>query len=116
MDRFEEWTNWLNDLDSEWWPFQFLRPETHEKLTTQRVMLLAVLYGVFAGLFGNAIAALGGKAGALNPFLLPLSATLGFFIVFRVTFAFCWNRRAERLSAERMAPFASARVRSVEDE
>jgi hypothetical protein len=29
--------------------------------------------------------------------LFPIAITLGFFALYRFTFAACWNRRAERL-------------------
>ncbi len=100
MDELEAWANWLNDLDTEWWPFVFLRPEPYERMTTARVALLAVLYGGFAGTFADAMIALSGKAGALNPWLFPVSVTAIVFVVYRCTFAYFWNRRAARLTSK----------------
>ena len=55
LDRFVNALNVVNDLDSTWWPFAlFLRPEPHERMSNLRVLALAVIYGVFAGMFGFA--------------------------------------------------------------
>ncbi len=98
IEGLEQFVNDVSDLDREWWPFVFLRPARTERMTSLRVMALAALYGVLAGLFVNVIARTSGQgAGALHPLLFPVGATLGFFAVYRLTFAVCWNRRAERL-------------------
>jgi len=65
------------------------------------VAVISLLYGVFAGLFANASIALSGKAAGLNPLLFPVSATVIFFVVFRATFAYFWNRRVDRLAGSR---------------
>jgi len=98
-DGLEQFANWLNDMDREWWPFLFLRPQQHQRMGTRRVLALSALYGVFAGLLVNVVLALSGiHRDAFNPFLFPVGATLGFFVVYRFTFAYFWNRRAERLA------------------
>jgi hypothetical protein len=98
-DGLEQFANYLSDMDREWWPFLFLRPQQHERMGTRRVGALAALYGVLAGVVANVLLALMGHgAGSFNPLLFPLGATLGFFLIYRFTFAYFWNRRAERLS------------------
>jgi hypothetical protein len=100
-DGLEQFANYLNDMDREWWPFLFLRPEPHERMSSLRVAALAALYGVLAGLFVNVVlVASGHRADSFNPLLFPVGATLGFFVVYRFTFAYFWNRRAARLSAD----------------
>jgi hypothetical protein len=37
-------------------------------------------------------------AASLHPLLFPVATTLGFFALFRLTFAASWNRRAERMA------------------
>jgi hypothetical protein len=99
IDGLERFLNHVNDTDHEWGPFLFLRPERTERMSSLRVAALAVLYGVLAGLVVNVYARLTGEhAGSLNPLLFPLSITLGFFALYRATFATSWNRRAERIS------------------
>jgi Kef-type K+ transport system membrane component KefB len=97
MDRLEDWANWANDQDMQWWPFGFLRPEPHERMGSRRVLALAVLYGVFAGLAMNLVARLAGGGDGPAPWVFPVAGTLGFFLLFRTTFAWSWNRRAARL-------------------
>jgi hypothetical protein len=96
MDELETWLTTLLDLDAAWWPFVALRPREDEPLADTRIFALAALYGVFAGAFTNAVAALAGAAHGLSPFLFPLGATAAFFLLFRFTFAWAWNRRAAR--------------------
>jgi hypothetical protein len=68
-------------------------------MSSLRVAALAALYGVLSGLFVNVVLALSGHAtSSFSPFLFPVGATLGFFLIYRFTFAYFWNRRAERLS------------------
>src|SRR5437762_3151855 len=97
MDRFENALNFVNDLDSTWWPFGFLRPEQHERLSNLRVLGLSTLYGVFAGMVGNVALAMAHEAHRVGSVLtFPLWTTLGFFALYRFTFALAWNRRASR--------------------
>ena len=100
MDKLEDLANWASDQDTQWWPFAFLRPLPHERMGSRRVLLLSILYGIFAGLLMNVVARLGGTEG-LRPWIFPLAGTVGFFVMFRSTFALCWNRRAARLDAPR---------------
>jgi hypothetical protein len=98
VDDLERAMNHVSDMDQEWGPLLFLRPERHQRMTSLRVAQLAILYGVLAGLAVNVVVKLSGEhAAALEPLLFPLGTTLGFFAVYRCTFAACWNRRAERI-------------------
>jgi len=98
MDRFENALNFVSDLDASWWPFVFARPAQLEKMTNQRVLVLAVLYGVFAGMFGNVALALAHEQHRVaSVVVFPLFTTIGFFLLYRFTFAAAWNRRAERM-------------------
>jgi hypothetical protein len=95
----ERIVNHVNDTDHEWGPFLFLRPERDEPMTSARVAALAALYGILGGVFVNVIVRLTGEhAESLHPLLFPLATTLGFFTLYRFTFAACWNRRAERIA------------------
>jgi hypothetical protein len=95
MEEFEAVVNNLSDSDFNWWPFLFLRPEQHEKLGNLRVAALSALYGVFLGMLINIVAAL--QHTHVHPVLFPALTTAGFFAFFRMSVAWCWNRRAERL-------------------
>ncbi len=95
VDKFEEVLNQLNDLEAQWWPFLFLRPEPYMPISSVRVLGLATLHGVFLGMVVNILVALQGAT--VNPATFPVLTTLAFFSVYRTTFAFCWNRRAARM-------------------
>lgn len=95
LDSFEQALNWVSDRDVEWWPFVFMRPQVNERMTSSLVATLAVLYGGMIGAMANlAMALLGHRVGLL---LIPVGLMLGFFAVFRLSFAWAWNRRAARL-------------------
>ena len=99
IEGLERMVNHVNDTDHEWGPFLFLRPERYERMTSRRVAALAALHGVLAGVIVNVVVRLTGEhAETLHPLLFPLAIPLGFFAVYRFTFAACWNRRAERLA------------------
>src|SRR4051812_32574269 len=97
IEGLEQFVNDVSDLDREWGPFVFLRPARTERMTSWRVMALAALYGVMAGMVANLVARMTAEGRGLNVLFFPFAATLGFFVIYRLTFAVCWNRRAERL-------------------
>ena len=90
--------NHLNDSDSEWWPFVFLRPEPHEKISNARCLLFAVLHGLPATLMSLIGGALLGEAVHGAPaFSFALCVCAASFLFFHVAVASSWNRRAARL-------------------
>jgi hypothetical protein len=97
--EIEEMTNSVSDLDREWWPFGFLRPARCMRMSSLRVAFIAALYGVFVGMLANVMVAVSIGVGDRSPLTMPLYTTVGFFIVYRLTFAYFWNRRAERLAS-----------------
>src|SRR5262245_40361023 len=114
---FEDAINELSDKDSGWWPFLFLRPTQAERMNSARVLLFAVLYGLPVALLGNIAMKVTHERPELHPLVFPVAVILGFFALYRWTFAWCWNRRAERLSvtSERAARFRAA-FRSQEED
>ncbi|HVR20214.1 MAG TPA: hypothetical protein VMS65_10975, partial [Polyangiaceae bacterium] len=100
-DEIEGMLNWVNDQDRQWWPFVFLRPEPQARMSSRRVAALSCLHGIFFGMLANVAVALTTNPSLRpSPFLFPFVTTLGFFAFFRATFAYSWNRRAERLRAK----------------
>jgi hypothetical protein len=98
IDEMEWALNYVSDLDHEWGPFLFLRPERHAPMTSSRVAALALLYGVLVGCAVNVVVRLTGEhAASLSPLFFPAATTVAFFAFYRLTFARCWNRRAARL-------------------
>ena len=55
----EDVANWISDMDRSWWPFGFLRPVPDARISSFRVALIAMLYGVFAGMLANVLVDLG---------------------------------------------------------
>jgi hypothetical protein len=101
-DELEQMLNWVSDQDRQWWPFVFLRPDPEERMSSRRVAVLSLLLGIFFGMLANVAVALTASPAVPRPsgFFFPLFTALGFFVFFRATFAYSWNRRAERLRAK----------------
>ncbi|HEY6556795.1 MAG TPA: hypothetical protein VI072_05965 [Polyangiaceae bacterium] len=105
LNQVERLVNWVSDNDREWWPFLFLRPREHERMGSRRVLALAVLHGFFAGMLANAVLALTAGPGGpgVSIWMFPVWTTLVFFVLYRSTFAYFWNRRAQRLTGASIA-------------
>jgi len=100
-DEIERMLNWVSDQDREWWPFLFLRPVPEAPMSSLRVALFSALYGIFFGMLANVfVASTSREFVQLNVLTLPACTSAAFFVVYRLTFARCWNRRARRLSQE----------------
>jgi hypothetical protein len=99
-DELEQMLNWVSDQDRQWWPFVFLRPEPQKRMSSLRVGAFSLLLGVFFGMLANIAVALTASPFATrpDPAVFPLGTALAFFVFFRLTFAYSWNRRAARLS------------------
>ena len=102
VDDFEQLVNEFNDRDSDWWPFLHLRPKQEERMGHGLIALLALLYGVVLGGALDILGALAGLSVAREqPLVIPAAMCGALFIGYRLTFAWAWNRRAERLTALR---------------
>ncbi len=101
-----EFFNSLSDMDSGWWPFLFMRPSSPEtRMGNRRVAQIAALYGIFAAMFANAVIALSGESARVSVLTFPLLTTFVFFVLFRFTFAWSWNARADGLRGRSEYPF-----------
>jgi hypothetical protein len=97
-DELEDILNTVSDQDAQWWPFVFLRPEREERMNSRRVAALSLLLGTFFGMLANlAVALTANPVHRPNVLVFPVCTALGFFAIFRATFAYSWNRRAARL-------------------
>lgn len=101
MQSLENAVNRLSDFDAGWWPLLRLRPAKDQLMNTVRLLKIVGAAGALVGLPLVGIAAV-----LQHPFLpwLDLAkylalACVGFFFVYRFTFALAWNRRARRLQA-----------------
>lgn len=103
VDRLELLANRVTDLDWAWWPFISLRPPARIPITTLGVARMAIFFGPILSL-----GLMFGISGLRHSFdvgigLAGLCAlNLTSFALYRITFAFFWNRRAARLVAFRL--------------
>jgi hypothetical protein len=97
----ESFMNALTDKDSGWWPFLRLRPRKDQMMTTLMVAKFSCYFGPFYG--GVLYVLLALKDGRIlfsgAAFSIALF-TLLFFVLYRITFAYFWNKRAKRLQSE----------------
>jgi hypothetical protein len=101
MQSIENALNRLSDIDAGWWPLLRLRPQQDQLMDTVRLLKIVGAAGAVAGLPLVGIA-----AAVQHPYLPWLDvasylalACVGFFLIYKFTFALAWNRRARRLQA-----------------
>jgi hypothetical protein len=106
MRRIEYFMNWLTDMDWGWEPYLSLRPPKDRDIDNRIILKLARFFGCGPAL----IVFLGAAFEHIRPFtvlhvaiLLLLGCALvllcfvGFFVIYKFTFAYFWNCRARRL-------------------
>lgn len=104
-DAFDEWANGVSDAEEEWWPFQFLRPDEQERMSSIAVLWLSILSTVPAALVASLLGyARGDRPTGVDLALVTLAASGVFFVAYRLTFAAAWNRRAARLTRAARRP------------
>ena len=107
MEKILDLANSFTDRDRNWWPILFLRPAQNEKMTNALVGKLALFYGLSGGIsLYLFLLFLGRLSGLLELLVLSIVFVAGVFILYRVTFAVCWNYRAERLQEMEKPPQA----------
>ncbi len=98
MEKIVDLANSFTDRDRNWWPILFLRPDQNEKMNNALVGKLAIFYGLTGGVSLYLLLKFMGRlSGLLDMVALSIAFVVGVFIFYRVTFAVCWNYRAERL-------------------
>lgn len=102
VNEIERLANWLSDLDAGWWPFLFLRPPKERRINSWVVfkmwLFFAPIYGIGL-LLASALLHRTLQSGL--DWMQLLFATLSIFVLYRITFAVFWNRRAARLALVR---------------
>jgi hypothetical protein len=106
MRRIEDFMNRLTDKDWTWEPFLELRPPKDRDIDNRIILKLARWFDCIP----TAFVFLSGAFGHLSPFTirhllfivllgcgLILFGYVGFFVIYKFTFAYFWNRRARRL-------------------
>ncbi len=101
IDQIENFMNTLTDMDWGWWPVLSLRPTKDKDIDNVIVLKMTLIYGSIAGALSALLISLlsGGITLGVLSFAFPL-AWLLFFIGYKVTVVYFWNRRARRLRSE----------------
>jgi hypothetical protein len=98
IDRIENYMNSFTDRDWSWWPVLFLRPAKTQDIDNMIVWKLSFIFGPIIGVgwWATHVTNTGSKTlGSVLFFVLI--ACLFFFAIYKITFAYFWNRRARRL-------------------
>lgn len=89
------------DTDAHWGPFLFVRPGRSQRLSANRCLVLAGLFGMPLGLVGGIFYGLVAhllRRPTLPLLVFPLLMTLFYFVVCQLVLAPPWNRRAACLT------------------
>jgi hypothetical protein len=101
MDQIENFMNALTDMDWGWWPVLFLRPAKDRDINNIILLKLSLVFGSSIGVLFWLIVFLMAGVMTLGIFLFCiLLGWLLFFMVYKITFVYFWNRRARRLRSE----------------
>ena len=99
MRQIENFMNWLTDMDWGWWPVISFRPPKERDIDNRVLFKISPVFGGAAGLillllfaFRHFTSITAGKA-----VLFYLAGCGAFFLFYKFTFAYFWNRRAKRL-------------------
>lgn len=96
MNRIGKIMNTLTDMEMMWFPFLFLRPQKNVRMTTLVVLKIALYYGTIGGLILGLI-----LFRRTQEYMSFVYAIIGFipvfFLGFRFTFAYFWNKRVQAL-------------------
>ncbi len=97
IDNLENAVNEVSDKDWSWYPFLWLRPEAHERITLQRLATMSLLYGLPLGvLMAIAMSFADATQRATTPMFVAAFPMMLFFVA-TVFVGPMWNRRADRM-------------------
>ncbi len=102
MRRLEDLINRLSDIDASWWPVVSLRPPKDKQIDNKVLLQISPIFGPVMGLVIFLCLVV-----VQFPTGFTLSALFGcmllgiilFFIFYKVSVAYFWNRRAKRLQS-----------------
>jgi hypothetical protein len=98
IDKIENFMNELTDMDWGWWSVMFLRPAKDKDIDNVVLLKLSLVFGSAIGVVLLLIYLLKIGAPTLgNIVFFILSGWVLFFVIYKFTFAYFWNRRARRL-------------------
>ncbi len=91
--------NKLTDMDWGWWPFLSLKPKQTEHITSGLLFKMTIYYGLTYGVLIYFITMPKEEHFSMIDFVVFMFIVfVVFFILYKFTFAYYWNRRADRLS------------------
>ena len=102
IDQIENFMNKLTDMDSGWFPVLFLRPTKDKDIDNVVLVKLSLVFGSAIGvilLLLNFTKEVGISLG--NVVFSMLAGWVIFFVLYKLTFAYFWNRRARRLRSKK---------------
>jgi hypothetical protein len=103
LDKLEEFMNRLTDMDWGWWPILGLRLPKDRDMDNPVLLRLSLLYGSIVGALFLSVFVIGATEMLTTGdviFAVVFCMLLGwilFFVIYKTTFAYFWNRRARRL-------------------
>lgn len=103
MRKLEDAMNELTDMDWGWWPFLSLRPPRDQEMDNLLLLKMSLCFGSALGPIAFLFFSLVGLVRPTWEDLLRLLwvGWLVFYVLYKFTFAYFWNRRARRLAASR---------------
>ena len=109
MRTLEDFMNRLTDMDSGWWPFLYLRPETSQLMDNRILLKMSIYFGPLYGAILSFLPVLFKRAefSLSSVVASAVIVTILFFPLYKYTFALFWNRRARRLQAQTHEPSAT---------
>ena len=102
IDQIENFMNKLTDMDSGWFPVLFLRPTKDKDIDNVVLVKLSLVFGSAIGvilLLLNFTKEVGFSLG--NVVFSMLAGWVIFFVLYKLTFAYFWNRRARRIRSKK---------------
>jgi hypothetical protein len=103
MQKLENFMNWLSDKDRAWWPLVSMRPPKNTNIDDFLLLKITCFFGPATAvlMFIPSIGMLEAVTLKLIVIVMALACS-GFFVGYKLTFAYFWNRRARRLRADAM--------------
>ena len=102
IDQIENTMNKLTDMDSGWFPVLFLRPTQDKDIDNVVLIKLSLVFGTAIGIILLLLYFLTGAGISLSNVVFSIvSCWILFFVLYKFTFAYFWNRRAQRLRGKR---------------
>jgi hypothetical protein len=94
MNKIEDYMNRCTDMDRGWWPVVHLRPAKDKDIDNTVLLKITPIFGTLAAIL---LILTRLPMTIISMLIYLLSCWIGFFFVYKFTFALTWNRRAARL-------------------